>query len=61
MRVVDVVDQLLDDGGSVGSLDVLGVVGDDGASRSTDDDGALLVLLGISTAGGSESDSEVSG
>lgn len=48
LRVVDVVDQLLDDGGGVGGLDALAVVGDDGAGRSADDDGALLALFGIS-------------
>lgn len=48
MRVVDVVDQLLDVGGGVGGLAALAVVGDDGAGRSADDDGALLALFGIS-------------
>lgn len=42
--MVDVVDQVLDDGGGVGSLDGLGVVGDDDAGGSSDDDNAFLAL-----------------
>ena len=44
LGVVDVVDDLLDNGSGVGGLDTLGVVGDHSAGRSTDNDGTLLTL-----------------
>lgn len=46
LRVVDVVDEVLNDGCGVGGLDALAVVGDHGASRGADDDDALLTLHG---------------
>lgn len=44
LRVVDVVDQVLDNGRGVGGLHALAVVGDDRAGRGADNDGALLAL-----------------
>jgi hypothetical protein len=46
LRVVDVVDEVLNDGCGVGGLDALAVVGDHRASRGADDDDALLTLYG---------------
>lgn len=44
LRVVDVVDQVLHHSRGVSSLHFLAVVGDDGAGRGADNDGALLAL-----------------
>lgn len=44
-RVVDVVDEVLNDGSGVGGLGTLAVDADHSASASADDDGALLALL----------------
>ena len=43
--VVDVVDELLNNGGGVGGLGLCPVDTDHGAGAGTDDDGALLALL----------------
>lgn len=43
--VVDVVDELLNNGGGVGSLGLRPVDTDHGAGAGTHDDGALLALL----------------
>jgi hypothetical protein len=51
LRVVDVVDQVLDDGRGVGCLGSLAVVGDHGAGGSADDDGAGLALGCVSLFG----------
>lgn len=42
--VVEVVNEVLNDGGSIGGLDGLTVVGDDGARGSTGNDDTLLAL-----------------
>ena len=42
--VVEIVDEVLDNGGSVGSLDGLVVVGDDSARGGTGNDDTLLTL-----------------